>query len=181
MGDGGVIRRLGSSVVYENAWMTVTEDRIERPDGSQGVYGVVHKPDFAVVVPAENGGFHMVEEFRYPIGRRTWSFPQGTMPGKEKAEPAELARLELAQETGLRAGTLRHLGFLHCAHGTSGQGFDAFLATDLVQGEHDREAEEQDMRQAWFSRDAFAAMVEDGLVTDDSTIAAYALLLMKGL
>ncbi|WP_030177100.1 NUDIX domain-containing protein [Spirillospora albida] len=177
----GVIKKLNSKVVYENRWMTVTEDRVERPDGSPGIFGVVHKPDFVLVIPAENDGFHMVEEFRYPIGRRTWNFPQGSLPDRREGDPEELARLELAQETGLRAGTLRHLGFLNCSHGTSGQGFDIFLATDLEEGEHDREPEEQDMRQSWVSRAEFGRMVDDGRITDDSTLAAYALLLLKGL
>ncbi|MFI6515305.1 NUDIX domain-containing protein [Spirillospora sp. NPDC050679] len=179
--SNGVIKRLASKVVYENRWMTVTEDQVERPDGSHGIFGVVHRPHFVVVVPAEGNGFHMVEEFRYPIGRRTWSFPQGTLPDRAEGEPEEVARLELAQETGLRAGKWRRLGFLNSSHGTSGQGFNVFLATELEQGEHDREIEEQDMRQAWVSRAEFVEMVEDGRITDDSTLAAYALLLIKGL
>lgn len=178
---GGVVRKLDSTVVYENRWMTVTEDRVVRPDGSQGIFGVVHKPDFALVVPAENGGFHMVEEYRYPIKQRTWSFPQGALPDGQVAEPVEVARVELAQETGLRAADLLHLGSLTASHGTSGQCVNIFLATGLEQGEHDREVEEQDMRQAWFSRAEFRAMVEDGRVRDDSSVAAYGLMLMKGL
>lgn len=177
----GVIKKLDSKVVYENRWMTVTEDQVERPDGSHGIFGVVHKPDFALIIPTENDGFHMVQEYRYPIGKRTWSFPQGTLPDKQQGDPEELARLELAQETGLRAGTLQHLGFLNCSHGTSGQGFNIFLAANLERGNHDREVEEQDMRQAWVSRAEFGTMVDDGRITDDSTLAAYALLLMKGL
>ncbi|GAA4234746.1 NUDIX hydrolase [Actinomadura meridiana] len=177
----GIIEQLSSEIVYENRWMSVTEDQVERPDGSRGVYGVVHKPDFALIIPAEADGFHMVEEYRYPIKKRTWSFPQGTLPDRQQADPEELARLELAQETGLRAHTLRHLGYLNCSHGTSSQGFNIFHATDLEQGEHDREAEEQDMRQKWVSRTDFVAMVGDGRITDDSTLAAYALLLMNRL
>lgn len=176
----GFIKKLNSQIVYENRWMTVTEDQVERPDGSRGIFGVVHKPDFALIIPAENGGFCMVEEYRYPIGKRTWSFPQGTLPDKQQGDPEELARLELVQETGLRAGKLQHLGFLNCSHGTSGQGFNIFLATDMERGDHDREIEEQDMRQAWVSRAEFARMLDDGRITDDSTLAAYALLLMKG-
>ncbi|WP_067450042.1 NUDIX domain-containing protein [Actinomadura macra] len=170
------VRQVRTRVVYENPWMIVREDEVERLDGSRGIYGVIDKPDFVVVVPAENGGFHLVEEYRYPIGRRTWSFPQGAMPGRQEAVPEDLARLELAQETGLRAGTLTHLGFLNCSHGTSGQGFNTFLATDLEPGETDREPEEQDMRQRWFPQDEFKALIRDGLITDDSTLAAYALL-----
>ena len=37
-----------STVVYRNRWMTVREDRTLRHDGAEGLYGVVHKPDFVV-------------------------------------------------------------------------------------------------------------------------------------
>jgi 8-oxo-dGTP pyrophosphatase MutT (NUDIX family) len=173
------ICQISSRVVYRNRWMTVREDEIERPDGSRGVYGVVDKPDFGIVIPAEDGGFHLVQEFRYPIGQRTWSFPQGSLPGLRDADPEHLARTELAEETGLRAGRLEHLGFLHGAHGMSGQGFHAWLATDLVRGEPSREHEEQDMRCRWVSRREFERMIRDRLVTDDATVAAYALLMLR--
>jgi hypothetical protein len=35
------------------------------------------------------------------------------------------------------------------------------------------------MRQAWVSRGRFEDMIADGTITDDSTLAAYALLLLK--
>ena len=52
------------------------------------------------------------------------------------------------------------------------------LATGLEAGPPEREPEEQDMRQQWVTRDRFEAMVRDGVITDDSTLAAYALLLL---
>jgi hypothetical protein len=94
---------LASGIVYEDNWMRLRRDEIERRDGSRGTYAFVEKSDFALVIPAENDGFHMVEEFRYPIGRRTWSFPQGGFPPGAAGRPEELARLEHAQETGFRA------------------------------------------------------------------------------
>jgi 8-oxo-dGTP pyrophosphatase MutT (NUDIX family) len=160
--------------------MSLRQDEIERRDGSRGTYAVVDKPDFALVVPAERDGFHLVEEFRYPLQRRTWGFPQGTCPGGGPGDPAELARLELAQETGLRAAELIPLGFLACAHGLTGQGFHAFLATGLTQGQPDREAEEQDMRHEWVSRAEFTRMIRSGAIVDDATVAAYTLLLLHG-
>jgi 8-oxo-dGDP phosphatase len=94
-------------------------------------------------------------------------------------EPAELARAELAEETGLRAGSLELLGHLHCAYGMSSQGFDVFLATELTPGPPAREESEQDMRQRRVSRAEFEQLIRSGRVTDDSTLAAYALLLMR--
>lgn len=172
------IRTLGSRVVYQDSWIRLRQDQIERRDGSQGTYAVVEKRDFALVIPAENGGFHLVEEYRYPIQRRTWAFPQGGFPAGQNGEPAELARLELRQETGFTAQELTRLGFLHCSHGTTNQACHLFLATGLATGAPERELEEQDMRQQWVTRDRFEEMIRDGVITDDSTLAAYALLLL---
>ena len=123
-GEAGTpdIRMLAASVVYEDRWMRLRRDEIERRDGSRGTYAFVEKPDFALVIPAEDDGFHLVEEYRYPIGRRGWSFPQGGWPSGQTGSPAELARLELSQETGFRARSLVKLGFLHCAQGMSQPG-----------------------------------------------------------
>ena len=173
------IERVSTREVYRYPWLTLREDRIRRPDGSAGVYSVIDKPDFALVIPAEPDGFHLVEQYRYPVGGRFWEFPQGTATGGAVVPPAELASAELAEETGLRAGSLEHLGHLHCAYGMSSQGYDIFLATDLTSGPTAREATEQDMRQRLVGRDEFEAMIRSGLITDDSTLAAYALLLMR--
>lgn len=170
------IERLDSEVVYRNPWMTVRQDAIRRPDGSTGLYGVVDKRDFALVIPCEDDGFHLVEQYRYPVGGRYWEFPQGGWPADGDGDAAALARAELAEETGLRAGRLVHLGRLFNAYGYSSQSFDVFLATDLVAGEASREAEEQDMRQGWVSRREFERMVRAGAVPDANSVAAYALL-----
>ena len=173
------IERVASRVVYDNPWMTLREDVIRRPDGSEGIYSYVEKPDFALIIPIEHGGVHLVEQYRYPVGHRSWEFPQGTLPNRESGDPLELARRELAEETGLRARRLHHLGNLHPAKGMGSQGFAVFVAEDLEVGEHAREHEEQDMRQRWVSRTEFEQMIRDGLVTDDSTLAAYLLLLLQ--
>ena len=172
------IRTVTSSVIYEDSWVTLRGDEIERRDGSRGFYAVVDKPHFALIIPADAERFCLVEEYRYPVRRRAWAFPQGGWPGGRTGDPEDLARLELAQETGLRARKLTLLGFLHSSHGTSSQGFHAYLATGLTEGDPDREPEEQDMQQRWVPRGEFKNMIRNGTITDDSTVAAYSLLLL---
>ena len=169
---------LDSRQVYENAWMTVREDDIRRADGSQGIYGVVDKPDYALVIPADGDRVLLVEQFRYPLGMRRWEFPQGTAPDRADMEPEELAARELREETGL-AGSLQYLGLLDVAPGMSSQRGRVYLATDLTHGEPQRELEEQDMRSAWFTRVELERMIRDGEITDAQTIAAYGLLLLR--
>ncbi|MGH3430802.1 MAG: NUDIX domain-containing protein [Mycobacteriales bacterium] len=173
-----VIQRVSSQIVYHNQWMQLREDVIQRPDGSQGIYSYVEKPDFALIIPVERDGFHLVEQYRYPVSHRSWEFPQGTLPNREDGDPAALARRELAEETGLRAGRLRRLGRLYPAKGMSSQACAVFVADQLEAGEHSREHEEQDMRQRWFSRGELEDMIHGGIVTDGSTIAAFMLYLL---
>lgn len=120
------MRTLSSRVVYRNRWMSVREDRITREDGPEGTYAVVDKPDFALVIPYENDGFWLVEQFRYPIRRRAWEFPQGSWNAVSGA-PEDLARAELAEETGLLASQVENLGHLYGAYGFCSQGFGVYL------------------------------------------------------
>ncbi len=80
--------------------MTVREDAIRRADGSAGIYGVVDKPNYALVIAQDGDRFQLVEQYRYPIGLRRWEFPQGTAPDLADPEPEELAARELREETG---------------------------------------------------------------------------------
>ncbi len=147
-----IIRQLSTRDVYRNPWLTLREDEIEFPDGSHGVYTVIDKPDFAVVLPWENGGFWLVQQFRYPVGRREWEFPQGGWPDGHHGTPADLAAAELREETGLRAARFTHLGRLWAAYGFCSQAYDVFLAEDLTPGAPDRESTEADMVHAWVGR-----------------------------
>ncbi|WP_084436072.1 NUDIX domain-containing protein [Aldersonia kunmingensis] len=156
--------------------MTVREDDVRRDDGSLGIYGVVDKPHFALVIPLDGGRVHLVEQFRYPVGARRWEFPQGTAPDRLEVDPAELAARELREETGLQAGRMEKLGEIDVAPGMSSQRGSVFLATELVEGPHEREETEQDMRTAWFSRAEFEAMVRGGQVCDAQSLAAWVLL-----
>lgn len=157
--------------------MTVREDDVRRSDGSTGIYGVIDKPDYALVIAARGDEVHLVEQFRYPLGLRRWEFPQGTAPNRADSDPAELAARELREETGLRAGTMTLLGLLDVAPGMSSQRGRVFLATDLSNGRPERELEEQDMHSAWFTRPTVEEMITKGDITDAQSIAAYMLLL----
>jgi 8-oxo-dGTP pyrophosphatase MutT (NUDIX family) len=172
------VRTTSSREVYRNTWIRVREDTLELADGSAGLYGVVEKADFALVVPQEKGGFWLVEQYRYPLGRRCWEFPQGTWSAGQGGSAEDLARAELAEETGLRAGRLEHLGLLDLAPGLMTQRFDVWLATDLTPGPTDREASESDMRTAFVPDSDLRDMIRDGRFTDSPSMAAFSLLLL---
>ena len=160
-------------VVYENRWLRLNEDRTERADGTPGLYAWVEKPPAAVIVPRDGDHVWLVEQHRHPVGERFWEFPQGAWEDEPGARRQDLARGELAEETGLRARTLEHLGRLFFAYGLSDQSFDVWLATGLERGEQALEATEADLRVARFAVADVEAMIARGAVRDAATVAAW--------
>src|SRR5215470_13682998 len=121
--DAPDIETIDAKVVYENRWMLVREDAIRRRDGSEGIYGVVEKPDFVVIVPVEDDGrIHLVQQYRYPVRARYWEFPQGAWEQTPGSDPAYVARGELQKETGLIATEMSHSGHLFEAYGYIARG-----------------------------------------------------------
>lgn len=176
------MEQVETRVVYANPWISVREDLVRREDGTTSVYGVVDKPDFCVVLPrttpadGPGHGWWLVEQHRYPVGARRWEFPQGTWPSGATGSLEDLARAELAEETGLRAARLTPLGGFDLAAGLTSQRGHAWLAEGLVPGEQRLEETEADLVTGWVSREELAAMVSDGRLVDAVTLAALTLL-----
>ena len=170
-------RVTSSEVVYENRWMRVREDRLERADGSPGLYSVVEKRPAAVILPLhDDDTVTLVEQYRHPVGARSWELPQGALDGEEVSDAEQIARTELAEETGLRAADLRHLSRLYFAAGISSQYFDAWLATGLAEGEQALEAEEEGLRVGRFPLAEVERMAREGVIIDAATVAVLGLL-----
>jgi ADP-ribose pyrophosphatase len=176
------IEATGTKVVYENRWMRVREDAVRRRDGSEGIYGVVEKPDFVVIVPVEaNGSLHLVQQYRYPVGDRYWEFPQGSWEAAPDADPLKVARGELREETGLDAAEMAYGGHLFQGYGYSNQGYHVFLARGLHRGTTSLEPEEQDLITRVFAASEVERMIFDGEIKDATTVAALGLLSLKKL
>lgn len=171
------IKQLTRRTVYENRSMKLHEDTVQFPDGSDGIYGVVDKEDYVLIVPRhDDGRFQLVQQFRYPVSDRFWEFPQGSWETRPGSDPEQVARGELEEETGFRAASLQKLGFLYGAYGFVKQGFHVFLAEGLNPGHLSRDLEEQDMQTAAFSQGEVTDLIRSGGIKDASTIAALGLL-----
>jgi len=175
-GDKVSIKTISSREVYRNPWCRVREDVIERSDGARGIYGVMDKDPACIVIPlerTEDGEFvWLVRQFRYTVGGTYYELPQG---GWETAEvnAEELARGELAEETGLRVEMMTPLADLWIAYGAMRQIHHVFLAEGLTSGETARDPEEDDMTVHRVAVSEFEAMLLDGRVMDNCTAAAW--------
>ncbi|NCP66374.1 MAG: NUDIX hydrolase [Paraglaciecola sp.] len=175
------IKTLTSKVVYSNRWISVREDIIQRPSGAKGLYGVVEKPDFAVILPVQDGYVHLVEQYRYPVKQRFWELPQGAWEGQPEADHAQVARGELQEETGLLAGSMLYMGHQYLAYGLSNQGYHMYFATDFSYTETNLDAEEEGLISKKFSLTEFEQMILSGQIKDATTANVYGLAKLKGL
>ena len=174
------IVRLSRRTVYQNRWMQVNEDKVRFPAGFEGIYGVVEKPPFAIIIPVHSDGrIQMVQQFRYPIGRRCWELPQGSWEDTPESTPEALARGELAEETGYRAQSMQKIGEMFPAEGLLNQLCHIFVAHGLEEGETSREATETDMETASFSMEEIMTMFENGEMPDANSMAALGYWKMK--
>ena len=178
----GGITTISSRIAYENRWTRVREDVIRRADGSDGLYGVVERNDFVVVLPLhDDGQVTVVEQYRYPVRRRMIELPMGMWEDRPDVAPEAVAAGELAEETGLVAHRLLRAGEVFQGAGYSTQRGHVFIATGLTQGPPRREVAEQDMTTRTVPLRLFEAMIGDGVITDAMTMAAFALLRTKKL
>jgi len=172
--DEPAIRTLATREVYRNAWLRLHEDRVVRANGREGIYGWVDKDDCAIILPIDGDRIWLVEQYRYTIRERVWELPQGGWE-RSDVDPEELARGELREETGLRAGRMTPLGFFWVAYGFARQRQFVYLAEELTQGERDLDEEEQDLIVADFSISDFENMLADGRIKDSSALSAWTL------
>ena len=65
----GPWRRRSRREAYANPWITVWHDEVDRPDGSAGIYGVVHFENRAVgvVVLDDDDRVLLVGQHRYTL------------------------------------------------------------------------------------------------------------------
>ena len=115
----------------------------------------------------------LVQQFRHPVGERFWEFPQGAWEDAPDADAEALARGELAEETGLRAARLEHLGRLYFAYGLSDQYVDVWRATGLEPGAQALEPTEYGLVARRFERTEVERMIRDNEIRDAASVAAW--------
>lgn len=158
-------------VAYENAWITVWHDEVSRPDGSPGIYGVVHFGNLAAGVVAFDADDRivLVGQHRYTLDRASWEIPEGGIPPTETA--LEGIQRELREETGVEANDWQELGRLDLSNSVTDEEAVLFVARELRHGEATPEPTES-LTVRWVPFEEAVAMTRDGRITDAISVAA---------
>jgi 8-oxo-dGTP pyrophosphatase MutT (NUDIX family) len=161
--------RRSRRVAYENPWITVWHDEVDQPDGSPGIYGVVHFENSAVgvVVLDDEDRVVLVGQHRYTLGAYSWEIPEGGVPPGES--PLHGAARELREETGVEATDWRELLRYHLSNSITDETGVVYTARALRHGEPDPDPTEE-LAIRWLPFDEAMAMIADGRITDALTI-----------
>lgn len=165
----GPWRRRARRTAYENPWITIWHDEVDRPDGSPGIYGTVHFANVAVgvVVLDDEDRVLLVGQHRYTLDRYSWEIPEGGVPSDET--PEEGARRELLEETGVVAGDWRPLVHFELSNSITDEIGWVFAARAVSQGAATPDPTE-DLATRWVPFDEVMAMIERREITDATTI-----------
>ena len=143
MKDENPWKTLSTRTVYSNPWISVREDKVIRPDGKPGIYGVVETSiATGVVALTPQQEVYLVGQFRYTMNEYSWEIIEG---GSAEGETAlEAAKRELQEEAGLVAETWENLGAeVHLSNCFSSEIGRLFLASGLSQTQSSPEGTEQ--------------------------------------
>lgn len=152
--------------------LVVDVEQVEVRFGAKGwhLYQIVRHPGGVGVLPLhEDGTVTLIRQLRPAVGSRLLEVPAGRLaPGED---PAVCGRRELAEETGLRAKTIRSLGEFHPSPGVFDETIHLFLAAGLTQEEANPEQYEE-IGTIRIPLEQARRMAMSGEIKDGKTIAA---------
>jgi len=105
----GPFRFIHSREIYKNPWIRIREDKVIRPGGRQGIFGVIEmKSGSSVLALTKDRHVYLIKEYKYGIGRYSTEVMSGAI--EESESPLAAAKRELKEELGLEAAQWINLG-----------------------------------------------------------------------
>lgn len=163
--------KVSGKVVYQNAWMTIHEDKTVAASGEKGIYGYLDSKDSVVVVvlDKENRAC-LLKSFRYPSQSWGWEFPGG---GGEGEAVIDASKRELEEETGILADKWEVLGHTLVCNGFMTERQHSCVAYDIHMDGTKETSDEVFTEMRFFTFDEIEQMIEAGEVDDNQGITAF--------
>ncbi len=161
---------LEQKTTYQGKIVTIQEDRIRMPNGTEAVREtVIRKKNAAAVLPVlPDGKLLFVRQYRHAFGEMMLEVPAGVIEEGEDARSA-IAR-ELEEETGKKSEDIHFLCCMRPTVGFCSEQISLFFAFHLQEGKQHFDEDE------WIELESYSyeqalELIESGEITDGKTIA----------
>lgn len=163
-------KSVSEELVHQGAVVGFYDLKIADASGGHHQRDVVRHPGAVSIVPFDGANVILVRQYRAAIDGDLFEIPAGKRDVSGEP-PVDTARRELAEEIGMKAGSIELLANMHHSPGFCDEYGYIFLATDLEAAEQSREGpEEQAMTVHTVPLDDAVAMCFDGRITDSKTL-----------
>lgn len=161
-----------------------TVQRPGHPDDEPFTRLVLEHPGAVVVLAMDHHDRVLcLRQYRHPARGTQVELPAG-LCDVEGEEPVAVARRELREEAGLRAGSWTHLVSAYSSPGITAELIHYFLARDVSEtdrGDFVAAHEEADMESFWVAFDDLHAAVLDGRISNGPGVIAVLTCAARGL
>ncbi len=163
-------KSVSEELVHQGAVVSFYDLKIADGSGNHHQRDVVRHPGAVSIVPFDGVNVILVRQYRAAIDGDLFEIPAGKRDVSGEP-PVDTARRELAEEIGMKAGSIELLANMHHSPGFCDEYGYIFLATDLEAAEQSREGpEEQAMTVHAVPLHDAVAMCFDGRITDSKTL-----------
>lgn len=164
---------LSRKIAFRGRVYTVVVDRVREPKGVIAVREIVRHYGSVVILAVDDSTSPprvlLERQYRYAADDYLWELPAGHIDPGEL--PAQAARRELLEETGLTAKTWKHALKFYVSPGILDETMDVFLATGLTHGTATPEDDER-IQTRFFPLPAALKMAQSGTIRDAKTLAS---------
>ena len=155
-------------LVLEGERFNVHRMELLGSDGGTYHREVIRHPGAVVLLPLiDKKTVVLIKNHRATVGETSRELPAGTREVGEEAETT--AARELIEETGYHAGKLEKIHEFYSAPGICDELMHLYVATELREGDHAREATEQ-IENHIATRDEILELIRTGRIRDAKTL-----------
>lgn len=165
-------KTVSSSYVHQNPWYKIRQDKVIRPDGKQGTYNVLEKPESVFVIPLTTDQRIMLTSlYRYTTGRSGWELPCGGVePGESTLQAAQR---ELQEETSYTSNNLQYVGNFDSMNGITDSKSHVYTARNLAWTAVNDQTAEGITATTAFTHNEIMELIAHNKMVDGLSIAAY--------
>ncbi|HAH31267.1 MAG TPA: hypothetical protein DCL44_03015 [Elusimicrobia bacterium] len=172
-------RILSRHIIHTTPWLRLIEKVVELHPGKndESFYCITQPAYVSVMTQLEDGKIALVNQFRPCVEEYTWEFPGGTVDQGES--PAEAAKREVEEETGLIVRELIYLGKHHPDTGRLQIDSHSFFARAAVAG--NTAQAEQGLTVKHVTVENLNRMILSGEFKTQLHLGVYAVVLLRGI